>query len=297
MGLSAAVNLAINLWNGESLETSIKSSIYQGLETGGTSFIISVLSSQLAKTGLNTAMIPASRVIVHALGPKVSAVIVNAFRPAGSAIYGAAAMQSAAKLLRGNTITAVVSFVVLSASDVADIIQGKISWKQLAKNVSTTAASVAGGSLGYLGGAAIGTAILPGAGTVVGIIVGIAAGWGASEGADALADMIAEDDADEMIAIIEEDFPVIATEYFLTEEEADQAVENLQALITAEMLKQMYQYKNHEEFARQLIEMAIDPVVAQRTYIELPSEEEYAEYVTATLNEIYADIQDEVPAE
>lgn len=297
MGLSAAVDFALNLWDGQPIETAIKSSIFQGLQTGGTSFLISVLSSQLSKTGLNTAMIPASRVIVHALGPKVSAVIVNAFRPAGNAIYGAAAMQSAAKLLRGNTITAMVSFVVLSTGDIADIIQGKISWKQLAKNTSTTAAGILGGSLGYLGGAAIGTAILPGAGTVVEIIFSVAAGWGASEGVDALADMIADDDAEEMIAIIEQDFASIAEEYFLTQEEVDEAIINLQTLLTAKMLKKMYQYSDYNEFARQLIEMSIDPVVAKRTYVGLPSEEEYADYVIDTLNEIYSEIQTDVETE
>ena len=238
-------------------------------------------------------MIPASRVVVHALGPKVSAVIVNAFRPAGSAIYGAAAMQSAAKLLRGNVITSTVTFVVLSAGDVADIIQGRISWKQLAKNVSTTAVGVTGGALGWLGGAALGSAILPGAGTVVGIIVSVAAGWGANEGAKAVADMIAEDDADEMIRIIEDEFVVVASEYFLDEEEVNKSVTNLQSLITAEMLKQMYQYRNHTSFARQMIEMAIDPVVAERAYVDLPSEDEYSEYLTGVLEAIYEDVSGE----
>ena len=293
MGISAAVSFAVNLWNGEPVETAIKESILQGLQTGGTSFIISVLSSQIAKSGLNTAMIPASRVVVHALGPKVSAVIVNAFRPAGSAIYGAAAMQSAAKLLRGNVITSTVTFVVLSAGDVADIIQGRISWKQLAKNVSTTAVGVAGGALGWLGGAALGSAILPGAGTVVGIIISVAAGWGANEGAKAVANMIAEDDADEMIRIIEEEFAVVASEYFLDEEEVNKSVTNLQSLITAEMLKQMYQYRNHTSFARQMIEMAIDPVVAERAYVDLPSEDEYSEYLTGVLKAIYEDVSGE----
>ena len=297
MGLSAATNFAINIWNGEQIDTAIKESLLQGLQAGGTSFIISVLSSQAAKSGLNTAMIPASRVIVHAIGPKASAVIVNAFRPAGSAIYGAAAMQSAAKLLRGNVITSSVTFVVLEAVDVADIIQGRISWKQLAKNASATAAGITGGALGYLGGAAIGTAILPGAGTAVGIIVSVAAGWSANEGARAVADLIAEDDATEMIQILETQFPIIAEEYFLNEEEVDKAVENLQDLITAEMLKQMYQYRDHEAFARQLIELAIDPVVAKREYVELPSEEEYSTYLIDVLEAMYEDLSSEAVTE
>ena len=55
--------------------------------------------------------------LVRIMGPKASAVLVNAFR-SGTNIYGAAAMKSAAKLLRGNAITGVVSFVVLSVGDV-----------------------------------------------------------------------------------------------------------------------------------------------------------------------------------
>ena len=297
MGLSAAVDFAINIWNGEPVDTAIKESIMQGLQSGGTAFIISVLSSQVAKTSLSNALIPASKVIVKALGPKVSAAIVNAFRPAGSAIYGAAAMRSAAKFLRGNVITSAVTFVVLSAGDVADIVQGRISWKQLAKNVSTTAVGVAGGALGWIGGAALGTAILPGAGTVVGIIASIAVGWGANEGAKALADLIADDDADEMVQLINTHFSEIASEYFLNETEVDQAIDNLQVLLTPEMLKQMFQYRDHDAFARQLIETAIDPVVAERPYVELPSEEEYAEYLTQTLEAIYEDIGDELVTE
>jgi len=134
---------------------------------------------------------------------------------------------------------------------------------------------------------------MPGAGTVVGIIFSVAAGWGANEGAKKVADLIAEDDADEMIRIIEEEFTVIASEYFLDEEEVNQSVTNLQALITPEMLKQMYQYRNHTAFARQMIEMAIDPVVAQRTYVELPEEDEYSEYLTDVLEAICEDVSGE----
>ena len=43
--------------------------------------------------------------------------LVNAFR-SGTNIYGAAAMKSAAKLLRSNVITGVVTFAVLSVGDV-----------------------------------------------------------------------------------------------------------------------------------------------------------------------------------
>lgn len=100
-----------------------------------------------------------------------------------------------------------------------------------------------------------------------------------------------------MIRIIETQFSEIALEYFLNEEEVNQSIENLQSLINAEMLKEMFRYKDHEAFARQLIEMAIDPVAAQRDYVELPSEEKYSEYMTEVLDTIYEDVSGELATE
>ena len=294
MGLSAALDFAINLWNGSTVEEALLDSVYKGLEVGGISFIVSVFSSQLMKTGINSALVPATESLTKVLGNNVSKNIVKAFT--GKTLSGAAATKSAARLLRGNIVTSAVSFVICSSGDIADIIQGKISWTQLAKNLSTTAAGIGGGSLGYIAGAAIGTAILPVGGTIVGLILGAAAGWGASAGADALGDLIAKDDADEMIRIIETKFTSIASEYFLTEEEVKKSVENLQGLITANTLKEMYQYKDREIFARQLIEMAIDPVVAEREHIDLPSDEEYTKYVEKVLEDI-SEHYDEVVSE
>ena len=77
--------------------------------------------------GLNSALVGSSEAIVNALGPKASAVLVNAFR-SGSNIYGAAAMKSAAKMLRGNAITGIASFAVLSIGDVGNIFYGTHFW-------------------------------------------------------------------------------------------------------------------------------------------------------------------------
>lgn len=102
---------------------------------------MSVLSQQLLKTGLNSAMVSGTEAIANALGPKVCAAIINAFR-SGSNIYGAAAMKSAAKLLRGNAVVAGLTAVALSSVDIYDIVRGRISSTQLAKNLATTIGSV-----------------------------------------------------------------------------------------------------------------------------------------------------------
>lgn len=119
-----------------------------------------------------------SEAVVNILGVKGSAVLVNAFR-SSSNIYGAAAMKSAAKMLRGNAITGIASVVILSTGDICNIFRGRISEGQLFKNIAGTASTVAGGTAGWVGGAAAGAAVgsvVPIVGTAVGGLIGGLAG-------------------------------------------------------------------------------------------------------------------------
>lgn len=93
-GISTVLSFATSVWNGESFDVAIKNATYTGLKVGGTTFITAVLASQLSKAGLNSALVSSSETIVSIMGPKASAMLVNAFR-SGSNIYGAAAMKSA----------------------------------------------------------------------------------------------------------------------------------------------------------------------------------------------------------
>ena len=88
------------------------------------------MAGQISKAGLNSALVGSSEAIVSVLGSKALAVLVNAFR-SGSNIYGAAAMKSAAEMLRGNAIAGIASFAVLSIGDVGNIFMGRISGQQL----------------------------------------------------------------------------------------------------------------------------------------------------------------------
>ena len=149
-GVTAMITFATSMWNGEDFEDAIKIATYSGLKVGGTAFITSILAAQLSKAGLNSALVGSSEAIVAMMGPKASAVLINAFRVGSKPIYGAAAMKAAAKLLRSNTITAGITFVVLSSFDVANIFRGRISGKQLFKNMANTAATVGAGTGGWV---------------------------------------------------------------------------------------------------------------------------------------------------
>lgn len=289
-GISAVVEFAVSCWQNEPVDVALKRSVFTGLQVGGGAFVVSVLSSQLSRTALNQAMIPASKAIVNALGPKAAQVFVNAFRPAGAAIYGAAAKQAAAKLLRGNVITAAVSFVVFSIPNIVETFQGRISTKQLIKNTATLVGGLAGGGLGMWGGAAIGSAIAPGIGTVIGgAIGGIAGGFGGSAGSKAIADLVAEDDANEMIDIISEEYSRIAAEYLLSQEEGERVSVLLQNKIDEKFLKDMFASNDRKAFAAKVIEPIIAEEAGNRERIVMPSSEEYTEAVITVLEAISAE--------
>ncbi|MBF8416865.1 hypothetical protein E2E33_000415 [Bacillus coagulans] len=292
-GLSTLLTFATSIWNGDDYGVALKSATYSGLKVGGTTFITAVLSSQLAKAGLNSALVGSSEAIVKLMGPKASAMLVNAFR-SGTNIYGAAAMNSAAKLLRGNAITGAVSVVVLSSVDVVNIFRGRISGAQLFKNIANTASSVAGGTAGWVGGAAAGAAVgsvIPGVGTAIGGFVGgllgsFAAGTASNKVSNKVLSEFIEDDANEMIRIIEKVFTQLAEDYLLIQHEAENIIDSLKEDLTGATLKEMFASSDRNVFARKLLVPHIEKEVQKRKKITLPSQEEMGKALKNVLEEI-----------
>ena len=298
LGISTALSFATSVWNGEEFDVAIKNATYTGLKVGGTTFVTAVLASQLSKAGLNSALVGSSEAIVSIMGPKASAMLVNAFR-SGTNIYGAAAMKSAAKMLRGNAITGAVSVVVLSSVDIVNIFRGRISGKQLFKNVANTASTVAGGTAGWVGGATVGAAIgsaVPIVGTAIGGVVGgllgsFAAGAASSKVSNAVLGVFIEDDADEMVGIIEKVFQELAVDYLLNQKEAENIVDALKQELTGNTLKDMFASSSRQMFAKKLLVKHIEDEVKKRKKIKMPSDKEMQKSLRMVLEEI-ADTQD-----
>ena len=162
-GVSASITLAISIWNGEEPTVALKNAAFSGIKIGGTTLVTTVLASQIAKSSISGAMTPSFQALAKTLSPKAYAALANAFR-SGTTLTGGAAINSAAKLLKGNAITAVVTTAVLTSFDVKDIVLGRISGAQLAVNFAKTTTTVVGGTAGWLGGSTVGTMVLPGVG-------------------------------------------------------------------------------------------------------------------------------------
>lgn len=300
LGISTILSFATSVWNGDDFNVAIKNATYTGLKVGGTTFITAVLAGQLSKAGLNSALVRSSEAIVDIMGPKACTLLVKAFR-SGTNIYGAAAMKSAAKMLRSNAITGAISVVVLSSVDFINIFRGRISGKQLFKNVANTASSVAGGTAGWIGGATAGAAIgsvVPIIGTTIGGFIGgllgsVAGGAASGKVSNAVLGTFIEDDADEMVNIIEEVFQQLATDYLLSQNEAENIVDSLQKELTGATLKDMFACDDRESFAVHLLKKHIEPELEKRQHISLPSDAQ----MMASLRTVLEDIADEYEKE
>ncbi|MEW9122983.1 MAG: hypothetical protein AB2421_09755 [Thermotaleaceae bacterium] len=295
LGITAILTFASSVWSGEDLDIALKHAAYSGLKVGGISFVTSVLSSQLARTGLNSTLRGSTDYVVKAMGPKVSAHIANALR-SGKNIYGAAAMNNVSKMLRGNMITAAVSVAVLSSVDVINIFRGRVSGKQLFKNLANTATSVAGGTAGWVGGAAVGAtvgSIIPVVGTTIGGFVGgflgaFAGGSAAGKVSGAVLDAFIEDDAEEMVRIIEKVFSEMAVDYLLNQKEAEQAIDSMKNDLSGGTLKDMFASSNRKKFAEKFIRKHIETVVKKRQYIQVPNDHA----VIKTIKDVLEDMID-----
>ena len=237
-GVSASITLAISIWNGEEPTVALKNAAFSGIKIGGTTLVTTVLASQIAKSSISGAMTPSFQALAKTLSPKAYAALANAFR-SGTTLTGGAAINSAAKLLKGNAITAVVTTAVLTSFDVKDIVLGRISGAQLAVNFAKTTTTVVGGTAGWLGGSTVGTMVLPGVGTVVGGLVGsLVAGGGLGVLIDKATGKFFDSDTDKMIRLIQAAFRDVSEEYLLSQDEAEKISDKLVAKIEEDAFKQ-----------------------------------------------------------
>lgn len=273
-GVTALITFATYMWRGEDFKVSLRAATYSGLKVGGVAFITSVVVNQLSRTGFSTLFAGPSNIAAILIGDKTSAIITKAFMP-GTELLGAKAMERAAQILRTNFMSSAVTIVVLTSFDVAEIFRGRISGRQLFKNFASTTVTVVSGSGGWVAGACIGSRIMPGVGTIVGGLVGsIVAGSVAGKLSNKVLSHFIEDDAVEMVRIIEKVFGELAFDYLLNQKEAEACVNILKGKLNGKLLKDVYESHERKEFARNLLIPIIEDVTSRRQMVHEPSDED-----------------------
>ena len=275
VGISFLLDYAVCLINGHDYLESLEIASLHGLKTGSVIFCTYVISSQLAKSGLSNALVPASEAVAKSLGKDVAKSILQTSGVQTAGMSTATQTARVANILKNQAIFATVTVVVLSTGDVIEVFQGRISKEQLLSNLAVTIVSVAGGTAGYYVGGAIGTAISPGVGTTIGSIVGGALiGTGSAYLTDWVAGLLYEGDAEKMYDIVVNEFQTLGEEYLVNEAEAQNVATALSKKLSGDTLKDMFESDSREKFARKLIEPLFEKEIAKRKAVETPSEEE-----------------------
>ena len=276
-GISSTIILAKALWNGEDLDTAIDMAMYSGIQAGGITFVTSVVTSQVTKTGVSNLLIKPSNELVKLLPSTVRKQLLAAIR-SGAPIYGAAASKNLAKLLRGNFITQVITVLVLSSNDIWHYVQGKISGKQLFKEVTTLVSGLIGGSI-------VGALLVPLG--PVGIIIGGIIGTGlSSEAMRRLLNQFIEDDAIKLVEIVNRRLAILANEFLLSKSELDLVVEILRGCLVYGKLLEMYASEDRIIFANELIKKCISSVIIWRASILIPDQVSLTKSITRVLMKI-----------
>ena len=280
-GIGFVIDFTCCMLNGAEVDDALKNAGLNGIKAGGVVFATYVISSQLAKTGLSSALIPTAEAIAKALGENVCEAIVL---KTGVQTAGMSATKAAAKIISKELIADGVLLVVLTGVDVAELFRGRISQEELLKNLTVTIVSVAVGTAGGYGGAALGSLIAPGVGTTVGAILGSVAGGGLSAwAAEALIAPYYESDAEEMFVIISDEFTDLCSAYLINEEEGSRIADKLSSVLIGDVLKDMYASEDRNVFAQNLLEPLFIEEANNRQAIITPSEEELRYEMKETL--------------
>ena len=285
-GISATITFARALWNGEDLNSAIDNAVFIGIQAGGSAFIISLVSAQLTKTSLNTLFLEPSVELVKALPSVVKSNLLATMRN-GAPIFGSAASNNLAKLLRGNLIVSATTSLVLSSQDILNFVTGKISGKQLFKEVTTIVSGVVGTTGGATGATALigalGLSLGPVGAAVTSIVGGIIGGSLGTSISREILDKFIEDDSIALVRIINKRFSILAFEYLLSEEEIELSLEVLRGCLIQRKLLEMFAAKNKELFADELILECINSVIIWRIKVRIPSQSQFVDGVSRVI--------------
>lgn len=306
MGISTTISFALSVWNGEKIDIAMKNAVKTGLNVFGRTFAITVVSSQIARTSLNAMIKPCAEEIVKAIGSKASKAMVNGFNQGTGTMSKAVINSRAVKLVQGTIITTGVTILVISTKDIVNMFRGRISQKQLFKNLVKTTATTTAATVGGIAGKCIGSYVSvalfgPVCGSFVKPVMGFA---GSMVGAmvssaivgditNSVLDQFVEDDANEMQRIIENRLKTLADDYCICHEEMKWIVECISCGIDEDMIMDIYSSNNRASFVDECIVIpCIEAVISDRVNIKIPCAEDYFESVVNVLEEIDDEINE-----
>lgn len=290
MGISVAISFSLSILNGKDWREALDNACFEGLCIGGVTWIGSILTAQIGRTGVEQCLRGSTDWLVKQMGSKAAGWIATALR-GGDKLSGAAANSYVSKVLRGNIVAGVVATLVLSTDDFLRLFAGKVSKTQVAKNVGKTASGVAGGSAGWVAGKAVGVMLgsaIPIVGTKVsGIIGGLAGSMAgatiATKASGGVLDAYVEDDSKALLDELTSVFASLCDEHLLSEREALRVIAEFKLFALEPMLHAMYASADRKRYVKSLFHPLLAEVLDERPFITLPTDQELIDATAAIL--------------
>ena len=229
--ISATIAFGYSVWKGDDVKTAAGNAVSAMVEVGGISFLTSVATSQVGKTSVRKMLYPTAQALVKKMPTKTMQMVVNGISTsAAKPIYGAAAQNSAAKLLSGNVVVNTVTVGVLTLVDTDSLVRDKMSKSQFMKNFPKTAANVVGGAAGWACGAAVSVAAFPTfapAAVVGGLLFSVAGSSLAGTAISGFLDTVWETPEEMLTALLEQEISSHTYDYMLTPEDVEGVIAEL----------------------------------------------------------------------
>lgn len=248
-GLSFVLTTALTYYKTGDLKKSLQASISTSLQTGGKAFAVYVLTAQLQRTEFVKAFIHKSAMDINfgAHGKFVERIGHRLDKMSGA--KSGSFTKNANVAVKGAVITAAATFAVTSAWEVGKFCSGKMSGMQCFKNIIVSGGGIATGTVGALIGGAL-LAPIPGGVFLGGLIGGAIGGMLGSSAAKAGMDKVIEDDSVVIMAIVSDEFKLIAASLCLNPDEIQKATIELDKLISnsKNFVEDVYskkQYRRH----------------------------------------------------
>ena len=129
--------------------------------------------------------------------------------------------------------------------------------------------------------------MFPGVGTVIGGLVGsVVAGAAAGKVVDTVVGNFVEDDADEMVRIIQKEFGNLAQDYLLNQKEGEKVADRLKEKLDGKKLQDMFASSDRRAYARNLLIPMIEEEVKNRKKIPAVSNDRIATSIKYILEKI-----------
>ena len=277
LSMSALISFAQSKWNGADRQTAIKNAVYTGISIFGETFAEDIILQMVSKEN-NEVQYDLNVGLKEAIAKNGTKAVAKkmATKLTKKAMLSSTIAKKTIMFLNANVVTGALVTGVMSTVDVARAIKGQLSPQQLFKNVTKTAASVAGGMIGMIVFAGIGfqipsvsTAVISVIGGVLGLIFGSMI---MTKITSKVLDFFIEDDAVKMLTIFNDVLLEQAHSFLLNEEELTEALIdfNTRYNMKAE-LRNMYAAENREAFANNIIERELTRIVKQRMYLHVPT--------------------------